>query len=406
MAFLESLAIQGDASTRVVMYNSFRKQGLSDMEASLATLESMNFSKRGVSPTMFHLNKMIPFLNAQIQGLDVLFRATLSKNNKMVKADVLKVRKKLVQRAALMASVTVMYALAMQDDEGYQNATEEERLANWFVRIPGMDESIKVPIPFEVGLLFKALPEALLNIGMGNTETKRATEGLRRLAMMAIPGGGIPIPAGIKPLIEASLNKSFYSGREIVGKDLENLDPEMRYRDNTTELAKMLGALGISPVQIDALIRGYTGGLGVAITSLANPVLRSSAESNIPKPAGKGYVSSTTPFVGGLFQPKDSSGLLNAAYDSLEEAAKAEKTFNAMIEKGRTAEAKAYLKENMKRVEVGEMYSDFKTAMSDITSAEKAVKFAKNLTPEQKRAQLDELRKQKIAISKYLLGAI
>lgn len=406
MAFLESLAIQGDASTRVVMYNSFRKQGLSDMEASLATLEAMNFSKRGVSPTMFHLNKMIPFLNAQIQGLDVLFRATLSKNNKMVKADVLKVRKKLVQRAALMASVTVMYALAMQDDEGYQNATEEERLANWFVRIPGMDESIKVPIPFEVGLLFKAVPEALINIGMGNTETKRATEGLRRLAMMAIPGGGIPIPAGIKPLIEASLNKSFYSGREIVGKDLENLDPEMRYRDNTTELAKMLGALGISPVQIDALIRGYTGGLGVAITSLANPVLRSSAEANIPKPAGKGYISSTTPFVGGLFQPKDSSGLLNAAYDSLEEAARAEKTFNAMIEKGRTAEAKVYLKDNMKRIEVGEMYSDFRTAMADITSAEKAVKFAKNLTPEQKRAQLDELRKQKIAISRYLLGAM
>jgi hypothetical protein len=294
----------------------------------------------------------------------------------------------------------------MQDDEGYQNATEEERLANWFVRLPGMGESIKVPIPFEVGFLFKAIPEALTNMMLGNTETKRATDGLLRMAKQSIPGGGLPIPAGIKPLIEATLNKSFYTGREIVGKDLENLDPEMRYRDNTTELAKMLGALGISPVQIDALIRGYTGGLGVAITSLANPVLRSSADANIPKPAGKGYISSTTPFVGGLFQPKDSSGLLNAAYDSLEEAAKAEKTFNAMIEKGRTAEAKTYLKDNLKRIEVGEMYSDFKTAMSDITSAEKAVKFAKNLTPEQKRAQLDELRKQKIAISKYLLGAI
>jgi hypothetical protein len=406
MAFLESLAIQGDASTRIVIYNSFRKQGLSDMEASLATLESMNFSKRGVSPTMFHLNKMIPFLNAQIQGLDVLYRATLSKNNKMVKADQLKVRKKLVQRAVLMAAVTVIYAMAMQDDEGYQNATEEERLANWFVRLPGMGESIKVPIPFEVGFLFKAIPEALTNMMLGNTETKRATDGLLRMAKQSIPGGGLPIPAGIKPLIEATLNKSFYTGREIVGKDLERLDPELRYRDNTTELAKMAGALGISPVMVDYLIRGYTGGLGVAITSIANPVLRSSAEAAIPKPEGKGYVSSTTPIIGGLFQPKDSSGLLNATYDALEDATRAEATFNRLAESGRKEEAIAYLKEHVKRIQIAEVASDFKTELGDLTDAERAVKASKTMSPAQKRKALDELRATKIEISKYTLKAI
>ena len=79
MAKADQLAIQGDAATRVVMYNSFIKQGLSEMEATLATLEAMNFSKKGTSPSLYLLNHMVPFLNAQIQGMDVLYKAFAGK---------------------------------------------------------------------------------------------------------------------------------------------------------------------------------------------------------------------------------------------------------------------------------------------------------------------------------------
>ena len=79
MAYLDHVAMMGDASSRVTSYNSFIKQGLSDMEATLAALEAMNFSKKGTSPSLYLLNHMVPFLNAQIQGMDVLYKAFAGK---------------------------------------------------------------------------------------------------------------------------------------------------------------------------------------------------------------------------------------------------------------------------------------------------------------------------------------
>jgi hypothetical protein len=74
MARLDDLAMMGDAATRVSMYNSFLKQGLTKREAILATLEAMNFSRRGTSISVLYANTLIPFFNASLQGLDVLYR--------------------------------------------------------------------------------------------------------------------------------------------------------------------------------------------------------------------------------------------------------------------------------------------------------------------------------------------
>jgi hypothetical protein len=77
MAKLDEFAMMGDAATRVSMYNSFLKQGLSERDATFASLEAMNFSRRGLSPTAMYANTVIPFFNAQVQGLDVLYRAAI-----------------------------------------------------------------------------------------------------------------------------------------------------------------------------------------------------------------------------------------------------------------------------------------------------------------------------------------
>jgi hypothetical protein len=56
--------------------------------------------------------------------------------------------------------------LMMQDDESYENANPEERYGNWFVRIPGLEEPLRIPIPFELGLIGKALPEGIYRFGI------------------------------------------------------------------------------------------------------------------------------------------------------------------------------------------------------------------------------------------------
>lgn len=74
---------QSDGATRMAVYdavyNKLKESGASEAraqsEAAYQALEIINFGRRGLSPTFRIITSAIPFLNARIQGLDVLGRA-------------------------------------------------------------------------------------------------------------------------------------------------------------------------------------------------------------------------------------------------------------------------------------------------------------------------------------------
>jgi hypothetical protein len=398
MARLDSLAIKGDAATRVVMYNNFLKQGLSEMEATLATLESMNFSKRGISPSLFALSTMVPFMNAQIQGLNVMYQAF---TGKMPFSEKLKVKQKLFQRAAMMAGFTMLYASMMQDDESYQNANDDEKYSNWFMPNPFGEEYIKVPIPFEMGLLFKAIPEALVNTMFGDAKARDTMSAIGKMTWNSIPISG---PQGIKPALETAINYSFFTGRPIESERLQRYEPGERYTDRTSELVKSIGgALNISPVKIEYLIKGYTGSLPLAIVSLSNPVLRSSEAGE--QPETRSFIGSETPLIGSFFQAKDATGLVNKAYKDMEEINKAKETYNKILDEGREQEAEAYMEANADMIAMGSMAGRFRKRMGDLTSQERLVRSDSTLSAGEKRELLDEIRKEKIELAKSFSSA-
>jgi len=394
MAKLDSLAIKGDAASRVTMYNSFLKQGLSEMEATLATLESMNFSKRGISPSVFMANQLIPFLNAQIQGLDVLYKAF---SGKMPFNEKLKIKEKLIKRGLMMAGMTLAYAALMQDDDAYQNASPADKYSNWFVYVPGADEPLKVPIPFELGLIFKALPEAVANTLFGDEKLKDSASAIGNLVWQSVPGS---YPTAIKPLIEVYMNKSFYTGQDIENQHLQSVEASERYTPQTSEIAKLLGkatgVVGLSPVKLEYLVRGYTGSFPLAIASLANPVLSSDTGE---KPEGK---TSELPFVGSLFQAKDATGLINKAYNEMDNIVKTKQTYNKMLEEGRDEEADAYLDANADMIGMASFAGIFRQRMGQLTKYERSIRADQTMSAAQKRAELDAIRQDKIALAKEL----
>lgn len=398
LAQLDQLAIQGDAATRVVMYNSFIKQGLSEMEATLATLEAMNFSKRGISPSLFALSTMVPFMNAQIQGLNVLYKAF---RGKMPFNEQLKVKKRLMQRGLMMFGFTMLYAAMMQDDEAYQNANDDEKLANWFIYTPFSDEPVKVPIPFELGFIFKALPEGVANAVFGDEKGRDVGKALFKMAVNSIP---ISIPQGVKPALEVAVNHSFFTGREIESQRLQQYEPGERYTERTSEVAKLIGgALNISPTKIEYLIRGYTGSLPLAAASVANPVLRSGETGE--QPESRGLLSSETPLVGTFFQAKDATGLINKAYKDLEDIVEARQTYKKMVSEGREAEAEAYLEANADMIAMGSFAGKFRKKMGDLTASERAIRADSGLSAQEKREALDEIRQIKIQLARELSSA-
>jgi hypothetical protein len=398
LAQLDQLAIQGDAATRVVMYNSFVKQGLSEMEATLATLEAMNFSKRGTSASMFQLASMVPFMNAQIQGLNVIYQAF---TGNMPFNEKLKVKKKLLQRGLMMFGFTMVYAAMMQDDEAYQNANDDEKYANWFVYTPLSDEPIKVPIPFELGFLFKALPEGVANAMFGDEKGRDVGAALFKMAFNSIPISG---PQGVKPALEVAINHSFFTGRDIESKRLQQYEPGERYTERTSEIAKSIGgALNISPTKIEYLIRGYTGSLPLAAASMANPVLRGGEAGE--QPESRSMLSSETPLIGTFFQAKDAQGLVNKAYKDMDEVNEAKATYKKMAAEGREAEAEAYLEANADMIAMGSFAGKFRKKMGDLTNAERAIRSDAGLSAQEKREAIDEIRQMKIQLAKALSSA-
>ena len=398
MAQLDKLSIQGDAATRVVMYNNYIKQGLSDIEATLATLEAMNFSKRGISPSLFQLSIMVPFMNAQIQGLNVLYKAW--KGN-MPFNEKLNIKNKIRQRAVMMAGFTMIYATLMQDDEAYQNANDDEKYSNWFLPNPFGEEHIKVPIPFEVGLLFKAVPEALVNTIFGDAKAKDSMSAIAKMAWNNVPNFG---PSAVKPIVEIATNYSFYTGRDIENARMMQYEPGERYNERTTEIAKSIGgALNISPTKIEYLIRGYTGSMPLAIASMANPILRK--DEGGEKPDTRSLVGSETPLIGTFFQPKDAGGLINKAYGDMKDIITAKQTYNKMLEEGRDVEAQGYLDANADVMAMSSMAGKFRQQMGVLTKQERAIRSATGVSGKEKREALDEIRQAKIELAKEFSSA-
>jgi len=403
LAKADMLAMQGDAATRTVAFDNYRKQGLTEMEAIVAVHKMMPFSQRGTSPSLFMLSTMIPFLNAQIQGLNVLYKAF---RGKMPFSQKLDIKGKLFRRGMMMASLSMIYAMMMENDEAYKNANDDERYKNWFVYVPGVDEPVRIPIPFEIGFIFKAVPEALVNTMFGDKRAEDAARALTKLFAESVPIGPSTIPQAIKSPIEIMANYSFYTGRGIVSERLQDVDPAERFNDNTTELAKLVGSvtgkiplLGnyLSPVQLEYLVRGYMGGLPIAIASMTNPVFRTAERGASPE--GR---PSELPVIGSFFQPTDAGGVINRAYRDMQDVIKAKQTYDKLEGEGRAKEADAYLDAKADLIGLASVAGTFRQRMGELTKQERAVKSDPTLTGPQKREELDKIRQDKIALAKEL----
>jgi hypothetical protein len=394
----EAFSMEADALTRRAQYNSYIKQGLSEMEATYMALESMNFTKRGAAPSIHMANSLIPFFNSQIQGLNVLVKA-LSGN--MPFNERLKIQEKLFKRGMMIAAGTMVYAALMQDDEAYKNATPDQKYGNWFLRFPGLDEPIRLPIPFEIGYIFKALPEALYNSMVNEHGGEEAVKAFTQIVKQTIPGGtSYGIPQAMRPAIEAGLGKSFYTGRDIMSAHEKQLAPEAQFRENTTEIAKTVGKVaGVSPIMIEEFVKGYTGTMGLA---LLQAVSMPFGGTGSPEKTYKRL--SEMPVVGGVFQPNDAGGIITSTYDNMQEFAKIKSSVDDLINRGEKAKAMELIESKSMEYAMGEVTREFTQGMRELTQFEQAVR-ASDMSPTEKREKLDELRQMKISYARSVREA-
>ena len=266
---LEKGSAASDAATRMAVFEATMKETNNEVEAAFRAMEVMNFSRKGNSALIRVLTAVTPFLNARMQGLDVLYRAGIrpiwrgATPTEQEKA----IAKSFYIRGMTLASLSVMYYMLTHDDDEYKKQEQETRDNNWLIPSLG----IKIPIPFEVGVIFKVLPERLTAYYLGNDTGKDLMLSAKRNIASTF---GIQLPQAILPAIEVATNYSFFTGREIVGQGMQDIDKQFQINPNTTKLSQAIGNLtsfktasgtswGVSPIEIDHLISGYLGGLGM-----------------------------------------------------------------------------------------------------------------------------------------------
>jgi len=381
-ALADRAAMRADAATRSQVYEDTLKKTGSEMQAELAAIEMMNFTKRGSSPTVQHAARMIPFLNAQIQSLNVLAKAW---RGNATMEEQMQIRSKFIKNAVGLTLMSMVYAVGMEENEEYKNATAQDRVNNFFVPTPW--GTFKLPIPFEIGLLFKAIPEVAVH-GFDEAETAA----LRKMVFNTIPGySSLGIPQMGKPVVEMLMNKNLYTGRAIETEAQQKLAPEMRYNEHTTELAKSAssllsavgaGGLGLSPLKIEALVRGYVSGMPIAAASLANEVL-----SDASQPTRTG---SQTPLLGGFIADPLAAGAVESAYEKANAIEQAGNTYDKLVKEGRVKAAKDYMEDNLNVLQAERLNDSFRADMAR-AKAEREKVLASSLSSDAKRERIDKI---------------
>lgn len=276
-----------DAATRQAVYNDVLAKTGSETEALFQALEVINFSRRGNSKLIRFVSAAIPFFNARIQGLDLIYRSLLAGTysaNQSIPELRANIAKRAWMRAMGMMFASIGYWYLVSDDDEWKNATMETRDDHWIIPT-GTGVSVKIPIPFELGFLFKTMPERLFALGAEQDTSRDVLSSLFRGVTTSLNFNPFGIQA-ITPAYEAITNYSFFTGQEIVPSYMSDLKPEFQYRESTSMVARGIAAAvnsvltedaQISPMQADHIIRGYFGTLGTYATLVVDSTLRSAA---------------------------------------------------------------------------------------------------------------------------------
>ena len=315
-----------DAATRIAVYEKVLQETGDEVQAIYEAQEVINFSARGSSAVIQNLAVMVPFLNARLQGLDVLYRASMGAKGftPRVESDI--VKRRFITRALLVGMSSAAYWALVHDDEEYINQNPEIKDNYWIIPskfIPGYEgPPLRIPIPFEVGFLFKTLPERTMALMFGKDVPRDTVTALTRGLANTFEFN--PIPQAALPIGEAITNFSFWTGREIEGSYLERLEPGYRANSRTSALAIELGqALNASPVKIDHMIKGYSGTLGTVLFDTIDQVMRQTSEELGERPSKQ---LSEYPFIKRFFARPDARGLVTQFYDLREAVGQAVNT--------------------------------------------------------------------------------
>jgi hypothetical protein len=324
----------------------------------------------------------------------------------------LQLQKKFWTRGLMLTGLALAYAGMMEDDDTYKRATEAERYYYWFIHVPGLDEPVRMRVPFEAGVMFKSLPEALYQYSTGARTGREVGEGMFRTVMNSNP---LAIPPAMKLFIEQAYNTQTFTGTPLETTQMQRMDPSMRYKANTTETSKAISKMlegiplaeKVSPVRIENAINTITTGTGMALFSMLDPLTRA-MQDEVAGPVEKS--ASKMMLIGSAFQPNDGMGLVNDVVNMTKELERRSNTFNQLVKEGKKEEARAYAGDYAKQIALGQagsLATKTDALLMNLHRQEQMILAApeSKIPPERKRELILKLHKQQNDVAEKVRSA-
>lgn len=343
-------------------------------EASIASRDiTIDFSRTGTHTKT--ANKVVAFFNATIQGGDKLVRAWRDDPKSMT-----------IKSTLFITLPTIALWYLNKDNSAYQELPQWEK--DTFFHIPAGDKFIKIPKPFELGLLYGTTFERMLQY-FDDKSTGRNGVGFKGLGDRAIDTL-LPdvLPTALSPIWEWWSNYSKFRQRNIVPQSQEKLPDKLQYESNTSMVARKIGdTFNVSPYKVDNTIMGYGGNLARLGLDITDAV----SGANEKRPT-KGITE--LPEIRRFFaKPYQSSDSVQRVYDDFKEQ---EKLHNELKLTGQRPEGYD-----------PKLYNKLKNAQNSfkaINKASKKIIDSETMSSDTKREKLDKLNIQKANVARGVYG--
>jgi hypothetical protein len=374
---LEKGTTASDAATRMAVYNRTMQETGNEAEAISRAMEVMNFNRKGNSVLIRIATAALPFFNARLQGLDLFYRASTGRMNTK---DAQEIKKRFWIRGMTMTALSVMYYMAVAGDDEYEKQEEETKDGNWIFTSAG----IRVPIPFEVGTLFKTVPERITAYLLGNDTGKDLAQSTLR--SLANTFAFNPIPQTFKPLVEVATNFNFFTMRPIVGQGMQEVEARFQTGPGTSKTAEKIGdLLNLSPMKIDQVIKGYTGTIGGYVTDLIDSI--SNEFSDVPK-ASKRFEQ--MPIVKRFILDPEARGSVTQFFELQRSVDTVVKTMSLLEKTARPEEYAKYVQDHIGILGVKDYASNVEKSLKQFRDMRRLIAATK-MDPDEKRDLTVEL---------------
>ena len=261
------------------VYDASIKRGLTHEQAiKRGGFESrditLDFGRMGAK--MRGLNQISAFYNAMVQGFAKVYDTAKQRPTRAI----------LTIGGAIIGPSALFWFLG-KDDPAIQAQPEWVKRNYWLTTSgEGKNKIVhKIPVPFDIGVTFKALTESFLETNFNkDAKTKKELDGWFTDYLLKVGKGFVPTPQFAMPFIEGGFNVSWFQGRPLVPDYIEkNLPNKMQYTTYTSQTAKIL-ANGIykligtdtkfnNPIIIDNFARQWTGTNGRYLVQLSDKAL-------------------------------------------------------------------------------------------------------------------------------------